>query len=285
LGEPTLYDLTAAAAKGKLDPLVGRQAEIERLLLLLSRRTQNNPVLIGEPGVGKRALVKGLAQRIAAGEVPQSLLKRRLWVVDVANLITNGVYREMAEVRLKRLLHEGSASGAILFIDNVHRLVGAVGTTVEIAALLKLGVSRGEVQLIGATTPSQYAKFIGEDTQREWAFQLLEVKESSLEETVEILMSLKPLYEAHHHLLILDEALDAAAHLSARYIADRSLPGKALDLLDETGSRVRLMKMSESEAADPPQVTVEDIVEVVSLRTGLPADGILEEERARRQGM
>ncbi len=240
---PLRYDLTETAQEGKLDPLIGRLEELERIIEILSRRTKNNPVLVGEPGVGKRAIVKGLAQRMAAGQVPPSLLKRRLLVLDIGNLVPSIIYSELIERRLKKVLDEGSSSTSILFIDQIHQIVGAAGTSLDMANVIKLAVNRGDLQVIGTTTPSQFHRYMDTDAAREWYLLPVEVKESSLDETLEILRGVKSRYEAHHQLLITDQALNVAAHLAARYVTDRFLPDKAIDLIDEASSHVRTQKM------------------------------------------
>jgi ATP-dependent Clp protease ATP-binding subunit ClpC len=238
------YDLTAAAEEGKLDPVIGRQSEIERMIQILSRRTKNNPALIGEPGVGKTAIVEGLAQRIIEGNVPEPLLNRRLLMLDVGSLVAGTMYRGQFEERLKKVIEEIIASGAILFIDEVHMLVGAgaAGSSVDAANILKPALSRGELQVIGATTLDEYRKYIESDAALERRFQPILVNEPSIEETVQILRGVKSRYEDHHKLLITDEALHAAANLAARYVPDRFMPDKAIDLIDEAGSRVRMYK-------------------------------------------
>ena len=238
------YDLTAAAEEGKLDPVIGRQSEIERLIQILSRRTKNNPALIGEPGVGKTAIVEGLAQRIIEGDVPEPLLNKRLLMLDVGSLVAGTMYRGQFEERLKKVIEEVIASASILFIDEVHMLVGAgaAGSSVDAANILKPALSRGELQVIGATTLDEYRKYIESDAALERRFQPILVEEPSIEETIEILKGVRGRYEDHHKLLITDEALDAAAHLAARYVPDRFMPDKAIDLIDEAGSRVRMYK-------------------------------------------
>jgi len=238
------YDLTAAAEEGKLDPVIGRQSEIERMIQILSRRTKNNPALIGEPGVGKTAIVEGLAQRIIEGNVPEPLLNRRLLMLDVGSLVAGTMYRGQFEERLKKVIEEIIQSGAILFIDEVHMLVGAgaAGSSVDAANILKPALSRGELQVIGATTLDEYRKYIESDAALERRFQPILVNEPSIEETVQILRGVKSRYEDHHKLLITDEALSAAASLAARYVPDRFMPDKAIDLIDEAGSRVRMYK-------------------------------------------
>src|SRR5512138_2618562 len=241
-------DLTQKAEENKLDPVIGRQMEIERVIQILARRTKNNPALIGEPGVGKTAIVEGLAQRIVDGDVPAPLMNKRLLQLDVGSLVAGTMYRGQFEERLKRVIDELKQSGAILFIDEVHMLVGAgaAGSSVDAANILKPALSRGELQVIGATTMDEYRKHIESDAALERRFQPITVDEPSEEETIEILKGIRGAYEEHHHLVISDEALEAAAHLSSRYVTERFLPDKAIDLIDESSSRVRMYK---SEAA------------------------------------
>jgi ATP-dependent Clp protease ATP-binding subunit ClpC len=237
-------DLTQKAEENKLDPVIGRQMEIERVIQILARRTKNNPALIGEPGVGKTAIVEGLAQRIVEGDVPALLLGKRVLQLDVGSLVAGTMYRGQFEERLKRVIDELKSSGAILFIDEVHMLVGAgaAGSSVDAANILKPALSRGELQVIGATTLEEYRKHIESDAALERRFQPIVVNEPTIEETIEILKGIKSAYEEHHRLTISDEALEAAARLSARYVADRFLPDKAIDLVDEASSRVRMYK-------------------------------------------
>ncbi len=237
-------DLTSKAEEKKLDPVIGRQMEIERVIQILARRTKNNPALIGEPGVGKTAIVEGLAQRIVDGDVPAPLMNKRLLQLDVGSLVAGTMYRGQFEERLKRVIDELKQSGSILFIDEVHMLVGAgaAGSSVDAANILKPALSRGELQVIGATTLDEYRKYIESDAALERRFQPVQVDEPSVEETIEILKGVRPMYEEHHHLVISDEALDAAANLSSRYVTERFLPDKAIDLIDETSSRVRMYK-------------------------------------------
>lgn len=241
-------DLTSKAEEKKLDPVIGRQMEIERVIQILARRTKNNPALIGEPGVGKTAIVEGLAQRIVDGDVPAPLMNKRLLQLDVGSLVAGTMYRGQFEERLKRVIDELKQAGAILFIDEVHMLVGAgaAGSSVDAANILKPALSRGELQVIGATTMDEYRKHIESDAALERRFQPITVDEPSEEETIEILKGIRSAYEEHHHLVISDEALVAAAHLSSRYVTERFLPDKAIDLIDESSSRVRMYK---SEAA------------------------------------
>ena len=316
-------DLTAKAAAGKLDPVIGRKNEIERVIQILARRTKNNPALIGEPGVGKTAIVEGLAQAVVDGNVPAQLLNKRVLQLDVGSLVAGTMYRGQFEERLKRIIDELKVTQAILFIDEIHMLVGAGsgGSSVDAANILKPALSRGEIQVIGATTTEEYRKNIEKDPALERRFQSVSVGEPSVEETVEILRGIRAKYEDHHQLVITDDALEAAANLSKRYISERFLPDKAIDLIDEAASRVRMYKspraarsnemikelrgiwkeeMMASEQDDnqklkalqerenvlkqqidslnnnwdrlnSPQVTVEDVAEVVSMWTGIPA--------------
>ena len=316
-------DLTAKAAAGKLDPVVGRKNEIERVIQILARRTKNNPALIGEPGVGKTAIVEGLAQAVVDGNVPAQLLNKRVLQLDVGSLVAGTMYRGQFEERLKRVIDELKSTQAILFIDEIHMLVGAGsgGSAVDAANILKPALSRGEIQVIGATTTEEYRRNIEKDPALERRFQSVSVGEPSVEETVEILRGIRPKYEDHHQLIITDDALEAAADLSKRYISERFLPDKAIDLIDEAASRVRMYKspraaqsnemirqlrgvwkdqMLATEQNDKkmllqlqnqenslrqqidalnrnwdrmnsPRVTMEDVAEVVSMWTGIPA--------------
>jgi ATP-dependent Clp protease ATP-binding subunit ClpC len=241
-------DLTQLAEDEKLDPVIGRQTEIERVIQILARRTKNNPALIGEPGVGKTAIVEGLAQRIIAGETPEPLLGKRVLQLDVGSLVAGTMYRGQFEERLKRVIDELKAAAAILFIDEVHMLVGAgsAGSSVDAANILKPALSRGELQVIGATTLDEYRKYIESDAALERRFQPVMVEEPSIEETIDILRGVKGPYENHHKLIITNEAIEAAAYLSSRYVTDRFLPDKAIDLIDETASRVRMYKSPEA---------------------------------------
>ncbi len=245
---PTLDEfgsnLTQMAIDGKLDPVVGRQKEIERVIQILGRRTKNNPVLIGEPGVGKTALAEGLAQRIGNGDIPDILEDKRVVTLDIGLLVAGTKYRGEFEERLKKIMDEiRSAANVILVIDEVHTLIGAGAAegAIDAANILKPALARGELQCIGATTLDEYRKHIERDAALERRFQPVMVGEPSVDETIEILYGLRDRYEQHHKLKILDESLEAAAKLSDRYIADRFLPDKAIDLIDEAGSRVRLL--------------------------------------------
>jgi len=237
-------DLTSQAEDGKLDPVIGRQMEIERVIQILARRNKNNPALIGEPGVGKTAIVEGLSQRIVDGDVPAPLLGKQVLQLDVGSLVAGTMYRGQFEERLKKVIEELKASGAILFIDEVHMLVGAgaAGSSVDAANILKPALSRGELQVIGATTLDEYRKHIESDSALERRFQPIIVEEPTVEETIDILRGVRSAYEEHHRLQITDDALEAAARLSSRYVTERFLPDKAIDLIDESASRVRMYK-------------------------------------------
>jgi ATP-dependent Clp protease ATP-binding subunit ClpC len=241
-------DLTQKARDKKLDPVVGREMEIERVIQVLSRRRKNNPALIGEPGVGKTAIVEGLAQRIVSGDTPKPLLNKRVLQLDVGSLVAGTMYRGQFEERLKRVIEELKVSDAILFIDEVHMLVGAgsAGSSVDAANILKPALSRGELQCIGATTIDEYRKHIESDAALERRFQQIMVEEPSIEETIEILQGIKVPYQEHHNVEITDESIEQAAHLSARYVSDRFLPDKAIDLIDEASARLRMYKSPEA---------------------------------------
>jgi ATP-dependent Clp protease ATP-binding subunit ClpC len=238
-------DLTAAATAGKLDPVIGRQKEIERVIQILSRRTKNNPALIGEPGVGKTAIVEGLAHRIVAGDVPETLEGKRIVTLDMGSVVAGTKYRGEFEERLKKVIDEIKAAGnCVLFIDEFHTMVGAGAAegAVDAANILKPSLARGELQCIGATTLDDYRKYVERDAALERRFQPVLVEEPSVDETLEILKGVRGRYEEHHQLTISDEALSAAATLSSRYIPDRFMPDKAIDLIDEASSRVRIRR-------------------------------------------
>ncbi len=241
-------DLTALAEQGKLDPVIGRQTEIERVIQILSRRTKNNPALIGEPGVGKTAIVEGLAQRIVEGQTPEPLLNKRVMQLDVGSLVAGTMYRGQFEERLKKVIEEVKSSDTILFIDEVHMLVGAgaAGSSVDAANILKPALARGELQCIGATTLNEYRKHIESDAALERRFQPVYVDEPTPDQAIEILKGVKGAYEAHHKLRISQEAVVAAVTFSSRYVPDRFLPDKAIDLIDETAARVRMYKSPQS---------------------------------------
>ncbi|MCD6302172.1 MAG: ATP-dependent Clp protease ATP-binding subunit, partial [Anaerolineae bacterium] len=237
-------DLTRAAQAGELDPVIGRRTEIERVLQILARRTKNNPALIGEPGVGKTAIVEGLAQRIVAHQVPRDLQEKRLVRLDVGSLVAGTMYRGQFEERLKKVIDEIRSTETIIFIDELHMLVGAgaAGSSVDAANILKPALARGELQCIGATTLEEYRKHIESDSALERRFQPVYVDEPTQEETLLILFGIRKRYEEHHGLRISDDALREAVRLSARYVSDRYLPDKAIDLVDEAASRVRVFK-------------------------------------------
>ncbi|HDZ59818.1 MAG TPA: ATP-dependent Clp protease ATP-binding subunit, partial [Actinobacteria bacterium] len=244
-------NLTDLAAEGKLDPVVGREKEIERVMQILSRRTKNNPVLIGEPGVGKTAVVEGLAQSISENDVPELLKGKQIYTLDLAALVAGSKYRGEFEERLKKVMKEIHEHGEIiLFIDELHNLVGAGAAegAIDAASILKPALARGELQTIGATTIDEYRKYVEKDAALERRFQQIQVEEPSREETEQILRGLRERYEAHHRIKITDEALWAAARLSDQYISDRFLPDKAIDVIDEASSRMRIKTMTA-----PPQ--------------------------------
>jgi ATP-dependent Clp protease ATP-binding subunit ClpC len=236
-------NLTDAVRAGKIDPVIGREKEIERVIQILSRRTKNNPALIGEPGVGKTAIAEGLAQRIVAGDVPETLLNKRVLTLDIGSLVAGTKYRGEFEERLKKIIEElRNTNDAILFIDELHTLVGAGAAegAIDAANILKPPLARGELQCIGATTLDEYRKYIERDAALERRFQPVMVEEPTLEQTIDILFGIRSRYEDHHKVKITDDAIKAAADLSIRYITDRHLPDKAIDLIDEAASRVRL---------------------------------------------
>jgi ATP-dependent Clp protease ATP-binding subunit ClpC len=330
-------NLTEAVRAGKIDPVIGREKEIERVIQILSRRTKNNPALIGEPGVGKTAIAEGLAQRIVSGDVPETLASKRVLTLDIGSLVAGTKYRGEFEERLKKIIEElRSTSDAILFIDELHTLVGAGAAegAIDAANILKPPLSRGELQCIGATTLDEYRKYIERDAALERRFQPVMVEEPTLEQTIDILLGIRERYEEHHKVKITDEAVRAAADLSIRYITDRHLPDKAIDLIDEAASRVRLRHSSappdlkeaqkeldrvtkekdtalagqdyeaaaslrdaetaakatldqrrtawqEKLAENEPQVTDEDIAQVVAMWTGIPVTRIAQEESER----
>src|SRR6201982_811977 len=240
-------NLTKLAADGKLDPVVGRETEIERIMQILSRRTKNNPILIGEPGVGKTAVVEGLAQRITNADVPELLKGKQIYTLDLAALVAGSKYRGEFEERLKKVMKEITQRGdIILFIDELHNLdgAGAAEGAIDAASILKPALARGELQTVGATTLDEYRKYLERDSALERRFQKITVDQPSLEECVQILKGLRDRYEAHHKVNITDEALEASAELADRYISDRFLPDKAIDLIDEAASRMRIKSMS-----------------------------------------
>ena len=249
-------NLTKLAAEGKLDPVIGRETEIERIMQILSRRQKNNPVLLGEPGVGKTAVVEGLAARITKGEVPELLKNKQIYTLDLAALVAGSKYRGEFEERLKKVMKEITQRGDIvLFIDELHNLVGAGAAegAIDAASILKPALARGELQTIGATTLDEYRKYLERDSALERRFQQIKVDQPSTEETVKILEGLRERYEQHHRVTITDDALAAAAELADRYISDRFLPDKAIDLIDEAASRMRIKSMTRAAGLPRPR--------------------------------
>jgi len=300
-------DLTELAAENLLDPIIGRENEMERVMQILIRRKKNNPVLIGEPGVGKTAIAEGLAQKIVDGDVPESLLEKRLVTLDLAGLVAGTKYRGQFEERLKNIMNEiRQSQDILLFIDEIHTLVGtgAAEGAIDAANMLKPALSRGEIQCIGATTLDEYRKYIEKDGALERRFQIVNVSQPSVEETIQILKGLKSKYEEHHNVIYTQIAISEAAKLSARYISDRYLPDKAIDVIDEAGSRVRMRKGDyASKSNEVPEirglqslindevetkqnvqvsekllVEEEDVAEVVSKWTGIPVSKLEETE-------
>ncbi len=255
-------DLTKKAEEGKLDPIVGRKEEIERVIQILSRRTKNNPCLIGEPGVGKTAVVEGLAQKIVAGDVPETLKDKRVVTLDISGMVAGAKYRGDFEERIKKALDEVKKAGdVILFIDEIHTIVGAGAAegAIDAANILKPLLARGEIQLVGATTLSEYRKFIEKDSALERRFSPVTVQEPSEKDTIKILKGIRDKYEAHHGVKISDEAIDAAVTMSVRYINDRFLPDKAIDLIDEAASRAKLKTYTEPEDLKELEEKIEEI--------------------------
>jgi len=284
------FDLTEAARRGQLDPVIGREREIGRVMQILSRRSKNNPLLIGEPGVGKTAVLEGLAQRMAAGRVPDCLRGRRIVMLDLAAMLAGTKYRGDFEERLKSAVSEVSAAGnVILFIDEMHMIVGAgaVEGAVDAANILKPALSRGGFQLMGATTNAEYRKFLRKDAALDRRFQPVMVEPPTPAETVAILNGLRDRFEAHHRLTITDEAVSAAVDLSVLYLSDRFLPDKAIDLLDEAASQVRIAApgaafgMGLHDAERPLCVTADDIARAVSVWTGIPVSRLSQGETQR----
>jgi ATP-dependent Clp protease ATP-binding subunit ClpC len=276
-------DLTELARQGKLDPVIGRDTEIERITSILARRSKNNPCLVGEPGVGKTAVVEGLAQRIAAGNVPSALRNKRLLALSLGPLVAGTKYRGEFEGRVKRILEEvkRSARDIVLFIDELHTLVGAgaaEGAPLDLSSMIKPELARGDLQCIGATTFDEYRKHIESDAALERRFQPVTVEEPSIEQTIEILRGLRARYAAHHNVTISDAAIDTAAQLSARYIADRFLPDKAIDLIDEAAASVALANKG---AVDRPPVTPGHVAAVVTRWTGIPQSSLTESQANR----
>lgn len=279
-GTPTLAafsrDLTELARTGKLDPVIGRDDEVERLVSILARRSKNNPVLVGEPGVGKTAIVEGLAQRIIAGNVPSVLRDKRVLALSLGPLVAGTKYRGEFESRVKKILDEvrRAARDIVLFIDELHTLVGAGAAegSLDLSSMIKPELARGELQCVGATTFDEYRKYVESDAALERRFQPVQVDEPTVEQTVEILRGLRPKYAAHHAVTIDDEALTAAAALAARYIADRYLPDKAIDVVDEAAATAAMR--------GEKRVDVERVAAVVSRWTGIPQGAITDAQRA-----
>jgi ATP-dependent Clp protease ATP-binding subunit ClpC len=269
-------DLTEAARRNELDPVIGRDDEVERVVSILARRSKNNPVLIGEPGVGKTAIVEGLAQRIARGDVPQALRDKRVLALSLGPLVAGTKYRGEFEGRVKRMLDEVKRAGRdiILFIDELHTLVGAGAAegSLDLSSMIKPELARGELQCVGATTFDEYRKYIESDAALERRFQPVQVDEPTIEQTVAILRGLRPKYAAHHGVTIDDDALEAAATLAARYIADRYLPDKAIDVVDEASATAAMR--------NEKRVDVERVAAVVSRWTGIPQGTITDAQRA-----
>lgn len=276
-------DLTALAEEGRLDPVIGRQEEIQRVMQVLSRRTKNNPCLIGEPGVGKTAIVEGLAERIASGKVPDTIRGKRLCILDLTAMVAGSKYRGEFEERIKNVIEEVRQDGNILlFIDELHTIIGAGGAegAMDASNILKPAMARGEIQIIGATTLEEYRKHIEKDAALERRFQPITVEEADVEQTVEILKGLRPYYEKHHQVKITDGALEAAAKLSARYVNDRFLPDKAIDLMDEAAAGLRMGQFS---SADSSENTSERLAEVREELEAALEEGDMERARACRQ--
>ena len=276
------YDLTKAAREGKLDPVVGRDTEIARVIEILGRRKKNNPMLIGEPGVGKSAIMEGIALRIASGDISPVLAKKRIISLDIASVVAGTKYRGDFEKRLKAIIKEAQTDpDLILFIDEFHTIVGAGGASgsLDAANMLKPALARGELQCVGATTMDEFTKIVEKDGALDRRFQKIVVEPTDPDETLEIIRHLKSHYEEFHHITYTDDALEAAVRLTDRYITDKSLPDKAIDALDEAGSMVRLNLARKK--GSPSVVTAEDIASVVSKMTGIPAGRVAESEGNR----
>ena len=280
--EDFAYDLTKAAREGKLDPVVGRETEIARVIEILGRRKKNNPMLIGEPGVGKSAIVEGIALRIASGDISAALAKKRILSLDIASVVAGTKYRGDFEKRLKSIIKEAQENpDIILFIDEFHTIVGAGGASgsLDAANMLKPALARGEFQCIGATTRDEFTKIVEKDGALDRRFQKIVVEPTDVAQSIEILRQLKPHYEEFHHIRYTDEAVEAAVRLTDRYISDKSLPDKAIDALDEAGSMVRL-SLARKKGGEKT-VDAEDIASVVSKMTGIPVNKVAESEGNR----
>lgn len=272
-------NLTKMAEEGKLDPVIGRENEIRRVIQILSRRTKNNPCLIGEPGVGKTAVAEGLAQMIAAGDVPETIADKRVMTLDLSGMVAGSKYRGEFEERIKKVIAEVvDSKDVILFIDEIHTIIGAGGAegAMDASNILKPSLARGELQLIGATTINEYRKYIEKDSALERRFQPVTIDEPSEEESVSILKGLRSRYEDHHKVEITDDALEAAVKLSSRYINDRFLPDKAIDLIDEASSRVRLMNYTRPDKVKALEAQIEKLED--------EKEAAVREEAYERQG-
>ena len=259
-------DLTELAYRGTLDPIIGRDKEIQRVIQILSRRGKNNPCLVGEPGVGKTAIVEGLAQRIVSGDVPASVQDLRVLSLDLSGMVAGSKYRGEFEERIKRVINEVIADGNILlFIDEIHTLIGAGGAegAIDASSILKPAMARGEIQILGATTITEYRKYVEKDAALERRFQPVTVEEPTVEETKAILRGFKHLFEEHHQVVVSDAAIDACVELSERYITDRFLPDKAIDLLDESAAALRLTMVKPVKNADGIVCEIQDMVEQI----------------------
>ena len=276
-------DLTAKAAAGELDPIIGRETEISRVIQVLSRRTKNNPCLIGEPGVGKTAIVEGLAERIYAGGVPDTVAGKRVLSLDLSGMVAGSKYRGEFEERIKNVMNEIIAAGdVLLFIDEMHTLIGAGGAegSLDAANILKPAMARGDLQIIGATTLTEYRKYVEKDAALERRFQPVTIEEPSVDETKEILLGIRDLYEQHHNILITPEAIDGAVELSERYVSDRFLPDKAIDLMDEAAAR---MRMGATKSAEHIYEMEEQIRILAEKMEAAIIDGQMEDAHAYRE--
>ena len=277
------YDITHAAREGKLDPLVGREDEIQRVIQILGRRRKNNPMLVGDPGVGKSAIVEGIALKIVSGDVPPVLEGKRLISLDLGSIVAGTKYRGDFEKRLKNIINEvASSPDVILFIDEFHTIVGAGGASgsLDAANMLKPALARGDIQCIGATTMEEFKKSVEKDGALDRRFQKIVVEHTDIKHSISILTRLKTNYEKHHNVIYTDEAIEACVRMSERYITDRCLPDKAIDAMDEAGSKVRLKNPKKV-----CQVTAEDVAEVISKMTGIPAGRVAENEGTRLMKM
>ncbi|MCM1501846.1 MAG: ATP-dependent Clp protease ATP-binding subunit [Bacteroidales bacterium] len=279
--EEFCYDITAAAASGRLDPVVGREDETERVIQILGRRKKNNPMLVGDPGVGKSAIVEGIALKIASGEAPHALQGKRIMSLDIASVVAGTKYRGDFEKRLKSIIHElAQHPDVILFIDEFHTIVGAGGSSgsLDAANMMKPALARGEIQCIGATTSDEFTKIVEKDGALDRRFQKIVVAPSGYSHTISILGKIKDNYQEHHNVIYTDEAIEACVRLSERYIADRFLPDKAIDAMDEAGSMVHLRSRN---GKRPAEITADDIAAVISRMTGIPVGKVAESEGSR----